>query len=231
MRLASTFLWVVLPYAAMVLFVAGHIWRYRHDKFGWTSRSTQLLEGRWLAWGSNLFHYGALAAIGGHILGILIPTQLTSAVGISESDYHLLSAVAGSVAGIACVVGFVILVARRAYFPRVRRTTTPIDVATYVLLALLIGLGLVETLAVNTFGGGYNYRDSVAIWFRGLLILDPRPQLMATAPIIYQVHAASAWLLYAIWPFSRLVHVWSIPLQYIGRPYILYRRRYPALRR
>jgi nitrate reductase gamma subunit len=230
-RLASTFLWVVLPYAAMVLFVAGHIWRYRHDKFGWTSRSTQLLEGRWLAWGSNLFHYGALAAIGGHILGILIPTQLTSAVGISESDYHLLSAVAGSVAGIACVVGFVILVARRAYFPRVRRTTTPIDVATYVLLALLIGLGLVETLAVNTFGGGYNYRDSVAIWFRGLLILDPRPQLMATAPIIYQVHAASAWLLYAIWPFSRLVHVWSIPLQYIGRPYILYRRRYPALRR
>ncbi|HVB13199.1 MAG TPA: respiratory nitrate reductase subunit gamma, partial [Candidatus Dormibacteraeota bacterium] len=224
-------LWVVLPYAAMVLFVAGHIWRYRHDKFGWTSRSTQLLEGRWLAWGSNLVHYGALAASGGHILGILIPTQLTSAVGISESDYHLLSAVAGSVAGIACVVGFVILVARRAYFPRVRRTTTPIDVATYVLLALLIGLGLVETLAVNAFGGGYNYRDSVAIWFRGLLILDPRPQLMATAPIIYQVHAASAWLLYAIWPFSRLVHVWSIPLQYIGRPYILYRRRYPALRR
>jgi nitrate reductase gamma subunit len=84
---------------------------------------------------------------------------------------------------------------------------------------------------VNAFGGGYNYRDSVAIWFRGLFILDPRPQLMAAAPIIYQVHAAAAWLLYALWPFSRLVHVWSIPLQYIGRPYILYRRRYPALRR
>jgi nitrate reductase gamma subunit len=150
---------------------------------------------------------------------------------VSEPDYHLISAVAGSAAGIACVVGFVILVARRAYFPRVRRTTTPIDVATYVLLALLIGLGLAETLAVNAFGGGYNYRDSVAIWFRGLFILDPRPQLMAAAPIIYQVHAAAAWLLYALWPFSRLVHVWSIPLQYIGRPYILYRRRYPALRR
>jgi nitrate reductase gamma subunit len=230
-RLASTFLWVVLPYSALVLCVAGHIWRYRHDKFGWTSRSTQLLEGRWLAWGSNLFHYGALAAIGGHVLGMLIPTQLTRAVGVSEPDYHLISAVAGSAAGIACVVGFVILVARRAYFPRVRRTTTPIDVATYVLLALLIGLGLAETLAVNAFGGGYNYRDSVAIWFRGLFILDPRPQLMAAAPIIYQVHAAAAWLLYALWPFSRLVHVWSIPLQYIGRPYILYRRRYPALRR
>jgi nitrate reductase gamma subunit len=230
-RLASTFLWVVLPYAAMVLFVAGHIWRYRQDKFGWTSRSTQLLEGKWLAWGSNLFHYGALAAIGGHILGILVPSQLTSAVGLSESDYHVLAAVAGSVAGIACVAGLVILVVRRAYFPRVRRSTTPIDVATYALLALLIGLGLVETLAVNTFGGGYNYRDSVAIWFRGLLILDPRPQLMAAAPIIYQLHAASAWLLYAIWPFSRLVHVWSIPLQYISRPYILYRRRYPAVPR
>jgi len=147
-RLASTFLWVVLPYSATVLFVAGHIWRYRHDKFGWTSRSTQLLEGRWLAWGSNLFHYGALAAIGGHVLGMLIPTQLTRAVGVSEPNYHLISAVAGSAAGIACVVGFVILVARRAYFPRVRRTTTPIDVATYVLLALLIGFPIPLVLAV-----------------------------------------------------------------------------------
>ncbi|MGH7666794.1 MAG: respiratory nitrate reductase subunit gamma [Candidatus Dormibacteria bacterium] len=231
MRLATTFLWVVLPYAAGILFVAGHIWRYRRDKFGWTSRSTQLLEGRWLAWGSNLFHYGALAAIGGHVLGMLIPTQFTRAVGISEPIYHVISVVAGSVAGIACVVGLIILILRRAYFPRVRRTTTQVDMAIYSLLAILIGLGITQTIAVNALGGGYNYRDTVAIWFRGLFTLDSRPQLMASAPIIYQVHAAAAWLLYALWPFSRLVHVWSIPFQYIGRPNILYRRRYSVLPR
>ncbi len=125
MNLWPIFLWVVLPYVSLTLFVAGHVWRYRHDQFGWTSRSTQLFERRWLAWGSNMFHYGALAAIGGHLMGMLIPNWLTSAVGISETTYRLVSAAAGSTAGVVCVVGFGILVVRRAYFPRVRRTTSP----------------------------------------------------------------------------------------------------------
>ena len=175
--------------------------------------------------GSNLFHHGALAAIGGHVLGMLIPDWLTSDAGIGGSDYHLLSAIAGSVAGTACVIGLIILVARRAYFPRIRRTTNPTDVALYALLALVIGLGMAETLAVNAFGGGYDYRSSVAIWFRGLFVLDPRASLMASAPLIYQVHATTAWLLLALWPFSRLVRAWSLPLQYLGRPHILYRSR------
>jgi len=224
-------LWAVLPYASLTLFVAGHVWRYRYGQFSWTSRSTQLLESRWLAWGSNLFHYGALAAIGGHVLGMLVPSWLTSAAGISEGAYHALSAIAGSVAGLVCVAGFVILAVRRAYFRRVRRTTSVTDVAVYVLLAIVIGLGIGETLAVNAFGPGYDYRSSVATWFRGLFVLDPRPDLMASVPVVYQVHAASAWLLYALWPFSRLVHAWSLPLQYLGRPYILYRSRYVATRR
>jgi nitrate reductase gamma subunit len=227
-RTTDILLWMVLPYVALALFVAGHVWRYRFDQFGWTSRSTQLLESRWLAWGSNLFHYGALAAIGGHVLGMLIPDWLTAAVGVSEPAYRVLSAAAGSVAGLACVAGFVILVVRRAYFPRVRRTTSPTDVAVYVLLALVIGLGLGETLAVNAFGGGYDYRATVAVWFRGIFVLDPRADLMVSAPLVYQIHAASAWLLYAVWPFSRLVHAWSLPVQYLGRPYILYRSRYTA---
>ena len=231
MSIPELFIWVVLPYAAMVLFVAGHYWRYRHDQFGWTSRSTQLLESRWLAWGSNLFHYGALAAIGGHFMGILIPSQVTAFVGVSEANYHLISAGAGSLAGIACVVGLVILVVRRAYFPRVRRSTTGMDVVVYVLLALMIGLGVIETAFYNTLGGGYDYRASVGVWFRGLFLFDPRPQLMGSAPLVYQLHAAFAWLLFAVWPFSRLVHAWSLPFQYLGRPYILYRSRYAAGRR
>jgi nitrate reductase gamma subunit len=224
-------LWVVLPYTALTLFVAGHVWRYRTGQFTWTSRSTQMLESRWLAWGSNLFHYGALAAIAGHVLGMLVPDWLTAAVGISEEAYHVLSAVAGSAAGLVCVSGFVILAVRRAYFPRVRRTTSPTDVAVYVLLAVVIGLGIGETLVYSAFGPGYDYRSTVAIWFRGLFVLDPRPAVMASAPLVYQVHAVSAWLLYALWPFSRLVHAWSLPIQYLGRPYILYRSRYAATRR
>ncbi|HET7421671.1 MAG TPA: respiratory nitrate reductase subunit gamma [Candidatus Dormibacteraeota bacterium] len=223
--------WVALPYIAIAIFVAGHVWRYRHDKFGWTSRSTQILESRWLAWGSNLFHFGALAAIGGHVLGILIPAGLTAAVGVDEAAYHILSASAGTAAGVVCAAGLVILVWRRLASLRVWRTTTYVDMATYVLLILIITLGLIDTVWFNTIQGGYDYRHTVAEWFRGIFLLNPRPELMVSAPLLYQLHAASAWLLFALWPFSRLVHAWSLPFQYLGRPYILYRSRYAASRR
>lgn len=218
-------LWVVLPYVAVAIFVAGTIWRYRHDQFGWTSRSTQLLEGRLLTLGSPLFHYGALAAIGGHVLGILIPSSVTAAVGVNEHAYHVIAAVAGSVAGIACVVGFLILVYRRITVRRVAVTTSWIDLAAFGLLALVIGLGVGETLGVQVFGHAYDYRTSISPWFRSLLIFQPKVGTVTDAPVIFQIHVVSAWLLYALWPFTRLVHAWSIPVQYLGRPYILYRQR------
>lgn len=225
MRSASTYLWVVLPYVAMAVFLAGHGWRYRYDQFGWTSRSTQLLESRWLAWGSNLFHYGALAAIAGHVLGLLVPAQLTAAAGFDEHRYHLLSAGAGIPAGLVSAAGLAILVARRLRFPRVRSTTSALDLAVYSLLLVLIGLGLYQTAWANGLGGEYDYRSTVGVWFRGLFSLDPHPELMVDAPLAYQLHAAIAWLLVALWPFSRLVHAWSLPFQYLGRPYLLYRSR------
>ena len=218
-------LWVALPYVALVVGVAGHIWRYKHDQFGWTSRSTQLLESRWLFWGSNLFHYGALAAIAGHLLGIAVPEDLTAAMGVTEPQYRALAAGAGSLAGVGCFVGLIILAVRRVRYPRVRHTTTRSDVLVFVLLFAVIGMGLGETLGVETFGAGYDYRPTISVWFRGLFIFDLQPQLMASVPILYQLHAIAAWLLYAAWPFTRLVHVWSLPLQYLCRPPILYRRR------
>src|SRR6185437_7678083 len=83
--------WVILPYAAMVVFVVGHVWRWRYDQFGWTSRSTQLQERRLLKWGAPLFHYATFAAIGGHVLGILVPRSWTEAVGIPEGVYTTFS--------------------------------------------------------------------------------------------------------------------------------------------
>jgi nitrate reductase gamma subunit len=227
---AELFVWLVLPYVSVTIFIVGHWWRYRHDQFGWTSRSTQLLESRLLAWGSTLFHFGALAAIAGHVAGILVPASWTGAVGISENAYHHLSGIAGAIAGLVCLVGFGILAFRRTSVRRVRATTSLMDVVVFVLLGALIVLGEAMTLGYTTFGSGYDYRETVGPWFRTLWY-DPQPSLMADAPVAYQVHAALPWLLYAVWPFSRLVHVWSIPLAYIGRPYILYRTRHATIQR
>ena len=99
------FWWVILPYVSMAIFVIGHIWRWRYDQFGWTSRSTQLQERRLLKWGSPLFHYATFAAIGGHVLGILIPKSVTQALGVSERVYTSFSGIAGSIAALGVLIG------------------------------------------------------------------------------------------------------------------------------
>ena len=225
---AQQFWWVGLPYLALGIFVVGHVWRWRYDQFGWTSRSTQLQERRMLKWGSPLFHYGTFAAIAGHAIGMLIPESWTRAIGISENAYRWFSAVAGTLASVLVIGGVLVLATRRLFVPRVRATTNPIDYVTLILLLVIILTGIAPTVGVNLFGGGYDYRSTVAPWFRGLFTFTPATQAIAHAPFIYQLHAAAAWLILALWPFSRLVHAWSIPFQYIGRPYILYRRRYAA---
>jgi nitrate reductase gamma subunit len=99
----------VLPYTAIAVFLVGHAWRYRRDQYNWGARSTQLLESRVLRYGSTLFHFGALAAIGGHVLGILVPHSFTEAVGVSEGTYHYIAGAGGIAAGLAATLGFVIL--------------------------------------------------------------------------------------------------------------------------
>lgn len=220
--------WVILPYTALSVFVVGHVWRWRYDQFGWTSRSTELQEQTLLKWGSPLFHYAAFAAIGGHIVGILIPESLTNRLGIPDTDYRWFSAVAGTIATVGLITGIALLAYRRLLNPRVRATTSPVDWVALILLAIVILLGIIPTVAINLLGGGYDYRTSVALWFRGLFIGDPNVAAIAHAPLIYQIHATAAWMILAVWPFTRLVHAWSYPLWYLWRPFIIYRNRTPT---
>jgi respiratory nitrate reductase gamma subunit len=223
--------WIIVPYVAITVFAVGHWWRYRTDQFAWTSRSTQLLERRVLGWASPAFHYGALAAVGGHVVGLCIPQSVTGSVGIGESTYRWFSAIAGGVAGAVTLIGFVGLVYRRTTSDRVRRTTTRMDLITYFLLTTLIVMGCWMTFGYNlATRSPYNYRETVSEWWRSLFYLHPDVSAIRDAPLLYQLHAVVAWAFWAFFPFSRLVHAWSIPLQYVGRPYILYRQRYPPAR-
>jgi respiratory nitrate reductase gamma subunit len=228
----KTLLWIILPYVAIAVFVVGHWWRYRTDQFAWTSRSTQLLDRRILGWASPMFHYGALAAVGGHLLGLCVPPSLTASIGITEGFYRWFAGIAGGIAGLVTLVGFLGLVYRRAISDRVRRSTTRIDIFTYGLLTVLIVLGCWMTFSHTLITSHpHNYRDTIAAWWRSLFYLHPNVSAATSAPLVYQLHAIIAWLFWAAFPFTRLVHAWSIPLQYIGRPYILYRRRFQPERR
>lgn len=229
MSQGAILLWAVLPYVAVAVFVSGLWWRYRRDQYRWGARSTQLLESRTLRYAGNLFHFGALGAIGGHVVGILVPHAWTDAIGLSESNYHVIAASGGVAAGGAATLGFLLLIWRRARFPRVRVTTTRMDVAVFAVLAAAIGTGMWTTLH-GTLGEQVLYRESVAPWFRGLLALDPEPGLMTDVPFAFQLHVTLVWALYALWPFSRLVHAFSIPVDYLRRAPIPYRGRTAALR-
>lgn len=217
--------WVILPYMAIVVFVVGHIWRWRYDQFGWTSRSTQLQERRLLKWGAPLFHYSTFAAIAGHVIGILVPKSFTDWLGIPESVYQHFSGIAGSLAAVGVLIGGGILLLRRTTVPRVRATTSAVDYLALILLGIVVLLGIYLTLIVQEFGPGYEYRESVGVWFRSLFALHPDVNAIAGAPVMYQVHATAAWVIFAVWPFSRLVHAWSYPLWYLWRPYIVFRSR------
>ncbi len=218
-------LWVTVPYGAFTSFLLGHIWRYRHDQFGWTTRSSQLYESRLLRLGSPLFHFGLLAVLGGHVLGIAIPASWTAALGVSEHAYHLMSVSFGTLSGLATVAGLGILLYRRATVPAVRKATTVIDKVMYVLLTGAIVTGMLNTVGSNLIGGGYDYRATVSPWFRSLFTLAPQPQLMVGIPISFQIHALVVLVLLASWPYTRLVHVFSAPLGYLTRPYVVYRSR------
>jgi len=218
-------LWIAIPYAAAAVFVTGHFWRYRRDQLGWSARSTQLMERKLLRYGSLLFHLGMLAVLGGHVVGILIPASWTEALAISDGTYHVMSAAGGVLFGTAMLAGFGILMYRRTRVRRVKVTTTRTDVLTYVVLGVAIVTGMLATTGWNVLGSGYEYRASVAPWFRGLGLLSPDPALMSGAPFLFQAHAMSTVLLFALWPFSRLVHAWSVPIVYLVRSPILYRRR------
>jgi respiratory nitrate reductase gamma subunit len=229
MSAGEILLWVILPYVAIAVFVVGHVWRYRSGQFSWSARSTQILDRQVLGWASPLFHYGALAAIGGHVIGMCIPESVTEAAGISESFYRWFAGIAGGIAGAATVIGLAGLLYRRATSDRVRQTTTRMDMLTYFLLTVLIVLGCWMTFGYTLFTNDpHNYRDSISPWWQSLFYLDPDVSAATEAPLIYQLHAIIAWAFWASFPFSRLVHAWSIPFQYVGRPYILYRRRFPT---
>lgn len=217
------FLWLIFPYICLTVFVLGHVWRYRYDKFGWTSRSSQMYESRILRWANPMFHFGILAVFLGHVMGLGVPKSWTDAIGVSEGMYHFMAISVGIVAGVFTIVGLIGLLYRRRFTKAVMGATTKMDKLMYLMLAVVIVAGLVNT--GSGVVGHYNYREGVSVWFRSIFYFNPQPELMVGAPFSFQFHALSAIALFVVWPFTRLVHVFTAPLSYFFRPYVLYRSR------
>ena len=205
MTTLDTFIWGIFPYICLVVFIGGMAWRWKTDQFGWTSRSSQLHESKILRWASPMFHVGILMVLAGHILGVLIPKSWTEAVGVSQEMYHLVATGAGGVAAVLAINDKIML----------------------VLLAIPMGLGAFATFHHQVFGGdhGYDYRETISPWLRSLFMFNPKVDLMVDVPLDFTLHVIAGMLLIAIVPFTRLVHMFSVPVGYTTRPYVVYRSR------
>jgi nitrate reductase gamma subunit len=220
MDLTYELIFTVFPYLCLTTFVVGHAYRYVTDRYAWNSHSSQLLANESLRWGSVLFHLGIIFTFMGHAGGLLIPQSYYDMVGIT-SDMHL--AIAhwmGEMVGVAAFVGCLLLLWRRLTNRRVRAAGSVNDLITLGGLTVVVAGGV-----YNVFFGNYNVLDSVAPWIRGIVFFSPDPELMRPVPISFKIHVTLAWALLGFSPFSRLVHIWSVPVTYLFRRYVVFRRR------
>ncbi|UXR69392.1 MULTISPECIES: respiratory nitrate reductase subunit gamma [unclassified Staphylococcus] len=220
----NQFLWVIFPYLCLAIFVIGHIARYKFDQFSWTAKSSEFIEKKQLKWGSLLFHLGIIPVFFGHVVGLLIPAHWLESVGVNNHLYHIGAVYIGSIFGIITLIGMFLLTARRVTKQNVRRLSSASDIFVNFLLLTIVFVGCYATLVTNATVPDFDYRQTISIWFRGLFMLSPDASLMVDVPLAFKLHVLLGFSIMACWPFTRLVHVWSVPLTYASRSYIIYRK-------
>lgn len=211
---------LVFPYIMLTFFVVGHSYRYVTDRYEWNARSSELLAKENLRYGIILFHWGMIFTFLGHFFGLLIPQWLLDRVGITADIHDLLAINTGRLFGVMALMGLIMLLRRRLMNARVRRTGSINDLVVLTLLIFVVFFG-----TYNTFFAHYDVLYSVAPWIRSIVTFTPDPDLMLPVPWSYKIHVLGAFALLGFSPFSRLVHIWSLPLTYLGRPYLSFRRR------
>ncbi|WP_258112464.1 respiratory nitrate reductase subunit gamma [Alicyclobacillus sp. SP_1] len=217
--------WGVFPYICLGSIVFGSMYRYAYHPMSWTSKSSELLERRWLRIGSMLFHWGLLFVVIGHIMGLLIPIQVYQWLGVSNTMYHTNAELFGGFFGLVTLIGMTILLLRRIFNARVRRNSSPSDFLADALLWIVIALGEAMTTIWDTVNGPYEYRTTVGPWVRSLFTLQPKIELMVHVPLLLQIHIIASFVLFGVAPFTRLIHMYSAPIIYITRAPMQYRSR------
>jgi nitrate reductase gamma subunit len=220
------FLFTVYPYICLAVFFMGSLARFDRDQYTWKSDSSQLLRAGQLRWGSNLFHAGILFLFFGHLFGQLTPHWLYETV-MTASQKQLLAVVAGGVAGLICFVGLTLLLHRRMFDPRIRLTSHRTDLAILIILwvQLVIGLGTLPSSLHHVSDPQTMLK--LAEYLQGIATFSPNAALAAGVEWHFQAHMLLGMTIFLLFPFSRLVHVWSgfATVAYILRPYQVVRSR------
>lgn len=226
MSTLHAFLYEVYPYICLTVFLVGSLIRFDQNQYSWKSDSSQLLRAGSLRWGSNLFHGGILFLFFGHLVGLFTPHAVYG-VFMTAATKQMLAVYAGGIAGVVCFVGLSLLIHRRVFDARIRHTSHPTDIAVLVVLWVQLVLGLI-TLPYSAQHTDGSVMLVLADWAQRIMTLRPveSAPLMAL-PWPYQVHVFLGMTIFLLFPFSRLVHIWSgfAAAGYLLRPYQVVRSR------
>jgi nitrate reductase gamma subunit len=218
----------VYPYIALSVFLVGSLVRFDTDQYGWRSKSSQLLRRKQLVVGSVLFHVGILGILGGHAVGLLTPVAIFEFLGISHTFKQMMAIVVGGICGTACFIGLTMLLHRRLFDSRIRKTSSVSDIAVLLILFVQLSLGMATIpLSLGHLDG--HMMVQFMNYVQGVVTLRPEPALIAGVPLVFKLHMFLGFTIFLIFPFTRLVHVWSVPVGYLFRNYQVVRTKNRAV--
>lgn len=222
----SIFAFGIYPYIAMTVMFIGSWIRYDREQYTWKASSSQLLEKRQLHIGSVLFHLGVIGIFFGHFVGLLTPTEVWHILGVSTEFKQLLAMGAGGLFGLINFAGLTILIRRRLYNPRIRATSKPMDIIILLMLYAQLILGLVSILVSKAHLDGAEMLKLMS-WAQNIMTFNSMAAVAVIdeVNIIFKLHVILGMTLFIVFPFSRLVHMLSAPLQYLGRQHQIVRRK------
>jgi len=221
------FVFGIYPYIALAIFLLGSLIRFDREQYTWKTDSSQLLHRGALRVGNILFHVGVLGLFGGHLVGLLTPVIVWDTLGVSHGAKQIFAMAAGGVMGSLCLVGILILLARRFANDRLMRVTTFKDkvVMLWILATLSLGLFSIFVSASHTDG---HMMVQLMTWAQHVITFrGDAASFIVDAPFVFKLHLFMGMSLFVIFPFTRLVHVWSgfASVGYLGRAYQLVRPR------
>lgn len=225
MSYVNTLFFGIYPYIALVVFFVGSLLRFERDQYGWRTGSSQMLRAKELKRGSYLFHIGILLLFVGHFVGLLTPPALYHALGLSTSAKQIMAVIAGGIFGGICLRGLWILTKRRMTDARIRATSSKMDMAILHLLLAQLALGLL-TLPFSLMHSDGSTMLLLAEWAQRIVTFQGgAADAIADVNVVYKAHIFLGLTIFVVFPFSRLVHVWSVPLGYVIRSYQIVRQR------
>ena len=220
-------IFAVYPYIALTVFVIGSWIRYDSEQYTWKTDSSQLLSNKGMLLASNFFHIGILSIFGGHFAGLVLPHGLWLALGVTDMQHQWLAILAGSVFGGMCLIGGGILWLRRMFNTRVRASsrTSDIFILSWLMVTLVLGLSTLPVSVGHANHGDATVMLALSAWVQSILTLNPQPELLDGVDPIFKLHMFFGLTVFLVFPFTRLVHVLTAPLNYVARSYQIVRAK------